>query len=137
MVSNPFCGPCAKAHQTIDDWLKYRNDLQLKIIFTTTNHDDDERTKVSRHISALSILNDSQLIEDALNDWYAKGAEKYETWALKYPIIYNDELKIVTERQKQWCDMAEIAYTPTILVNGYRLPEPYRLDDIKYLMTEL
>lgn len=135
MVSNPFCGPCAKAHQTIDEWLSYRDDLQLKIIFTTANHDDDARTKVSRHVSALTTLNDQKLVEKALNDWYAQNPKKYETWAEKFPISFNGEMDQVTERQKAWCDMAEIAFTPTILINGYKLPEPYRLEDIKYLLT--
>ncbi|WP_199138431.1 cysteine peptidase family C39 domain-containing protein [Pedobacter sp. ASV12] len=135
MVSNPFCGPCAKAHQTIDEWLSYRDDIQLKIIFTTANHDDDARTKVSRHVSALTTLNDPKLVEKALNDWYAQSPKKYETWAEKFPISFNGEMDIVTEKQKAWCDMAEIAYTPTILINGYKLPEPYRLEDIKYLLT--
>ena len=135
MVSNPFCGPCAKAHQTIDEWLKYRDDLQLKIIFTTADHHDDEKTKVSRHISALTTLNNADLLGKALNDWYAQGAKKYETWAQKYPITFNGEMNRVTQKQKTWCDMAEIAFTPTILVNGYKLPEPYRLEDIKYLIN--
>ena len=135
MVSNPFCGPCAKAHQIIDEWLSYRDDLQLKIIFTTANHDDDGRTKVARHVSALTSLKDPKLVEKALNDWYALNPKKYETWAEKFPISFNGEMHQVTERQKAWCEMAEITFTPTILINGYKLPEPYRLEDIKYLLT--
>ncbi|RZK60243.1 MAG: peptidase C39 [Pedobacter sp.] len=135
MVSNPFCAPCAKAHQVIDEWLSYRDDIQLKIIFSTANHDDDEKTKVSRHISALSQLNDVKLVEVALNDWYNQSAKKYESWAQKYPVAFDTEWSEVTARQKAWCGLAEIAFTPTILVNGYKLPEPYRLEDIKYLLT--
>lgn len=87
MVSNPFCGPCAKAHQVINEWLTYRDDIQLKIIFSTTNHDDDEKTKVSRHISALSLLNDSKLVENALNDWYSQSTKKYIDWAVTKMLI--------------------------------------------------
>ncbi|TCC91687.1 peptidase C39 [Pedobacter frigiditerrae] len=135
MVSNPFCGPCAKAHQIVDEWLSYRDDIQLKIIFSTANHDDDEKTKVSRHISALSLLNDTKLVERALNDWYKQGAKKYEAWAEKYPVEFDKEISDVTAKQKAWCDLTEITFTPTILVNGYKLPEPYRLEDIKYLLS--
>lgn len=135
MVSNPFCGPCAKAHQEIDEWLKYRTDFQLKIIFTTADHDNDERTKISRHINALSLLQDTELLERALNDWYNSNQKKYEAWAAKYPITFNGEMREVTAKQKAWCEMAEIKHTPTILVNGYKLPEPYRLEDIKYLLS--
>lgn len=135
MVSNPFCGPCAKAHETLDQWLSVRDDIQLKIIFTTANHDDDEKTKVSRHVTALSLLNDTKLLENALNDWYKQGSKKYEAWATQYPITFDKDMSMVTEKQKAWCDLTEIAFTPTILVNGYKLPEPYRLEDIKYLLT--
>ncbi len=135
MVSNPFCGPCAKAHETLDQWLNVRDDIKLKIIFTTANHDNDEKTKVSRHVTALSLLNDAKLLENALNDWYKQGSKKYETWAAQYPVTFNDDMNVVTEKQKAWCELTEITFTPTILVNGYKLPDPYRLEDIKYLLA--
>lgn len=134
MVSNPFCGPCAKAHAFLDNWLATRSDVQLKVIFTTADHDDDQRTKVSRHVSALSQTKDETLLANALNDWYAQNQKKYDEWAKRYPITIAEEMADVTAKQKAWCDMAEIQYTPTILINGYKLPEPYQLEDIKYLV---
>ncbi|MFN0257608.1 cysteine peptidase family C39 domain-containing protein [Pedobacter ureilyticus] len=135
MVSNPFCGPCAKAHETLDRWLKTRSDIQLKIVFTTADHEDDQRTKVARHVTALSLTNNVALVEKALNHWYEQREKKYEDWAKDYQINIREEVNEATKRQKQWCDMAEITFTPTILVNGYKLPEPYRLEDIQYLIN--
>lgn len=135
MVSNPFCGPCGKAHQVIDSWLKKRNDIQLKVVFTTANEDNDSKTKVARHISALSTLKDKTITEKALNDWYGQSTRKYETWAERYPVTLSEEIAKITEHQKAWCKMAEITVTPTIFVNGYKLPEPYRLEDIQYLLN--
>lgn len=134
MVSNPFCGPCAKAHQTIDEWLKYRDDIQLKVIFTTADEENDPRTKVSRHLSALSTHEDKRMVENAMNDWYNSSRKNYEEWAVKYPMIMTEAVAKVTQNQKSWCDMAEITFTPTIFVNGYKLPDPYRLEDIKHLI---
>lgn len=135
MVSNPFCGPCAKAHETLDKWLKTRDDIQLKIVFTTADHDDDQRTKVARHITALSLTNQVELVEKALNHWYAQREKKYEEWASAYQVNMGDEVNEASKKQKQWCEMAEITFTPTILINGYKLPEPYRLEDIRYLIN--
>ncbi len=135
MVSNPFCGPCAKAHQTIDEWLKNRDDIQLKVIFTSANDDDEPRTKVSRHMSALSKVDNKLAVEDALNDWYQMAAKDYKVWAAKHPAVISDELNMVTKRQAEWCDLVEITFTPTIFVNGYKLPDLYRLEDIKYLLS--
>jgi 3'-phosphoadenosine 5'-phosphosulfate (PAPS) 3'-phosphatase len=134
MVSNPFCGPCAVAHQRLETWLSQREDLQLKVVFTTADHDDDLRTKVARHVIALSMLDNKDLTKRALDEWYAQPSKKYESWAAKFPVVLNGEMDRVTKKQKEWCEMAEISLTPTILVNGYKLVEPYTLEDIKYLL---
>lgn len=136
MVSNPFCGPCATAHQTLDAWLREYDDLQLKIVFTTSDYDSDKRVRVAQHVGALSQTGDVVVLEQALNDWYAQTGEKsYDTWAQRYPVEMGKGLAETTKRQKAWCDMAEISFTPTILVNGHKLPQPYQLDDIKYLIA--
>ncbi|TKC07997.1 hypothetical protein FA048_12595 [Pedobacter polaris] len=132
MVSNPFCGPCAKAHQLIDGWIKHREDIQLKVIFLTANTDSDLRTKVSRHLCALSS---EDVIENAMNEWYSSAQKDYKSWAEKYPITVGEEMKNIMQIQNEWCDVAEIEYTPTIFLNGYKLPEPYRLEDIKYFLS--
>lgn len=135
MVSNPFCEPCARAHKIINEWLQYRNDVQLKIVFTTANSEEDPKTKVVRHLGALNALKDKSVIERALNEWYNMPIKQYNIWAENYPIIFNKEMELVIKVQKDWCEMANIVFTPTILINGYKLPEPYRLEDIKYLLT--
>jgi len=135
IVSNPFCGPCATAHKTLDNWLNTRNDIQVKIVFTTANHDDDPKTKISRHFSALSLLEDKGKVEEALNNWYNSAKKDYDSWAESYPLQVSRDMELVTQKQKEWCELAEVTFTPTILVNGYKLPDPYRLDDIKYLLN--
>ncbi len=32
---------------------------------------------------------------------------------------------------KQWCTDAEITHTPTIFINGKRLPETYSINELK------
>ncbi|QDW24354.1 hypothetical protein FFJ24_005750 [Pedobacter sp. KBS0701] len=133
MVSNPYCGPCGNAHQTLSEWMKTRKDLQFKFLFTTADDDDDARTQVARHATALSQLRDKSIVENALEDWYHPST-KYEDWILKYPVDLNKTVEDATARQKKWCELAEIEFTPTILINGFKLPDPYRLEDIKYLI---
>lgn len=135
MVSNPFCGPCSRAHKTIEEWLHTRDDIQLKVIFSTADHDHDSGTKMARHITALSLMNDQQVTEKALNAWYDQSSKNFESWAEQFPVTIVGEVASVTEKHKAWCKMAEITFTPTILINGYKLPEPYRLEDLKYLIN--
>ncbi|WP_316771110.1 thioredoxin domain-containing protein [Pedobacter frigiditerrae] len=135
IVSNPFCVPCAKAHETLEKLLNSRDDIQLKIVFATADHDDDHKTKVARHIAALNLLNDTTFVRKALNDWYAQREKKYDKWAKDYNVEIGEEVNEVTKGQREWCKLTEITSTPTILINGYKLPEPYKLEDIKYLLS--
>lgn len=135
MVSNPFCGPCGLAHQTIDKWLKSREDIKLKVLFATANHDRDAGTKVARHLNALSLSDDKKIVERALNAWYSQATKNYDTWVIQFPVSSDQITATATEKQKEWCLKAEITYTPLILINGYKLTEPYQLNDIEYLLS--
>jgi len=38
------------------------------------------------------------------------------------------------EAMSNWCKEIKIQATPTFLVNGYQLPEAYKIEDVKYLI---
>ncbi len=134
MVSNPYCPPCNKTHQQLSEWLGNGNDLQVRIIFTANNDENDHKTPVVRHLMALNELPDKSLVEKALHGWYAQKEKSYESWAKAYPIQLNEANYYKLDKQKAWCQLAEVKATPTLLVNGCRLPEVYQLQDIKYLL---
>jgi len=133
MVSNPFCGPCAKAHQTLETWLKQRSDIRVNIIFATSTEESDQRTTVARHAIALGLYR-KEITVKALNDWYQSEEKDYIKWSGRYPIEFDSNIEIILDRQRRWCYEAEITYTPTILLNGFKITEPYQLDDIKYFV---
>lgn len=135
MVTNPYCSPCAKVHDTLEAWLKNSDNFRLKIIFTTANRIDDPRTKVASHLMALGGLSDANNVEQALNDWYKRGVNKFESWAEQYPVEMTADVTEAMGKQNTWCNLAEITFTPTILINGYKLPEAYNLADVKYFIS--
>ena len=134
MVSNPFCQPCSRVHFFLHTWLKESDDIKLKIIFTRPHSNDNYKNQVSNHISALCLLDDQKLIETALNDWYGQKTKDYQTWAQLYPVPSDPSINGLRKKQIAWCDMTEITFTPTILINGYKLPQPYSLEDVKILL---
>ncbi|RKR82056.1 thioredoxin-like protein [Mucilaginibacter gracilis] len=136
MVSNPYCPPCSKTHQILDEWLNRLDDIQLRIVFTANNNESDIKTSVVRHLMALNHLTDKTLIKRALHDWYEQKQKSYEAWAKVYPVTLDESKFKVLERQRAWCDLAEVKATPTILVNGSRLPDSYQLHDIKYMLAQ-
>ncbi|MDB5142972.1 MAG: hypothetical protein JWQ66_1685 [Mucilaginibacter sp.] len=134
MVTNPYCPPCSKMHKLLDDLLDESANVQARIIFTASNTDEDIKTPVSRHLMALNELPDKTIVKKALNDWYAQKQKNYKAWARIYPVQLNEANYQKIDRQKAWCEIAEVIATPTVLLNGYRLPDLYQVTDLKYML---
>lgn len=134
MVSNPYCPPCAKTHQLLDELLARRTDMQACLVFTANNDERDRQTPITRHLMALNDAADKPTIKQALHDWYEQKQKSYDAWASTYPVELKESGFYKIDKQHDWCQMAEVTATPTLLVNGYRLPRIYQLSDLKYMM---
>jgi uncharacterized membrane protein len=134
MVTNPYCPPCTKMHKLLHELLEQRADIQARIVFAGTNTDSDIKTPVSRHLMALNEQTDKSKVLQALYDWYEQKQKNYEAWAKAYPVALNGIEFKKLEEQKAWCQIAEVTSTPTMLLNGYRLPNLYQLPDLKYML---
>jgi uncharacterized membrane protein len=131
-VCNPFCGPCSFAHKALDEILHHNPDVKLQILFTTTVNETDRGLPVVRHLLAIDEKKQAGKTEQALDDWYLAEKKDYDQFAKNYPM--NGELTQQDEKIKamsKWCDDAGIFYTPTIFVNGKRLPESYDASILK------
>jgi protein-disulfide isomerase len=70
-----------------------------------------------------------------LNDWYLPKEKDYNRFAAKYPM--NGQLDKQGEKldaMRKWCEEAEVTHTPTIFINGYRMPDNYRIDELKNIL---
>jgi len=133
VVSNPYCNPCAKTHKVIDDWLAYTDDLQVRLVLTSSMNDSE----ANRHLIALTKKQDHALTRQALSDWYRQSTKNYSTWARKYPLdnpAAQDEVLHMLQQQNNWCAAANVPFTPLVIVNGHQLPQSYLVEDLKYLM---
>jgi len=134
-VCNPYCGPCAKAHPQLEEIIKRNSDMQLKIIFTSQNNENDKGAIVVKHLLAIAAEGNAEKAQQSLDDWYLSDRKEYENLATKYPT--NGELKqqvAKIEAMSKWCDEAEITHTPTIFMNGHRLPENYSIEELKNIL---
>jgi len=134
MVTNPYCPPCAKTHKLLDEFLDQNVGVQARIVFTAQNTEDDINTPVSRHLMALNSLADKTIVRRALHDWYEQKQKNYEAWARIYPVELRESEYYKIDKQQQWNQIAEVTATPTLLLNGYRLPALYQLQDLKYML---
>lgn len=134
-VCNPYCGPCGKAHAVLEDILQHNKNVKVKLIFTASNEENDKRGIAAKHLLAINALQNSLQTQQALDDWYLADKKDYNIFAKKYPM--NGELK-QQERQieemSEWCKEAEITGTPTLFINGHRLPETYKIEELKFVL---
>ncbi|MEO9211320.1 MAG: thioredoxin domain-containing protein, partial [Ginsengibacter sp.] len=134
-VCNPYCGPCAEAHPLLDEIIHNNKNVKLKLIFTASNDKGDKRGIAARHLLAIGANKNGLQTQQALDDWYLADKKDYELFAIKYPM--NGEL-VKQEQQinemAKWCEEAEISFTPTLFINGHRLPEKYKIEELKYIL---
>ncbi len=69
-VCNPYCGPCAAAHTPMEELLHNNPNVQIQIVFTATNNEDDITTQPVQHLLAIAEKNEEAVIRQALDDWY-------------------------------------------------------------------
>ncbi len=134
MASNLFCRPCANAHSKLDEWLGSNPDIQVRVIFTGKNEAKDIQLRVINHLMALNELTDKSIVKEALREWYLYEPSNYEEWSKRYPVVIEDYDHII-DSQVSWCKMADIKFTPTILINGQQLPSLYNITDLKYMLS--
>jgi protein-disulfide isomerase len=136
-VCNPYCGPCAKAHSVIEKLIEKDDNLKVQIIFTATDDEKDSKSKSVKHLMALNEKDDKHLIQKALDDWYMADKKDYDLFAAKY--VLNGELEKQGDKLKAmsaWCDEVKIEFTPTFFINGYQLPEMYKIEEVKYFLDK-
>jgi protein-disulfide isomerase/uncharacterized membrane protein len=118
IACNPYCGPCATAHHTIEGlYEKNPGLLQIAIRFALNNTDDnDKRTAAARDIIKAARTKPFE----AIRDWYQLF--DIGRFRQKYPMNGADVDKDI-DKHITWSKQAAITATPTFFINGRKLPE--------------
>ncbi|WP_373522146.1 vitamin K epoxide reductase family protein [Aquiflexum sp.] len=133
-VCNPYCGPCAKAHPILDSLFE-KGIIDLQIIFTATTQNILAKP-VSHFLAIEEKSKDRPLIKIALDDWYNAENKDYETFSKRYPMNGElDQQDNKIQKMRAWCEAEHIIYTPTIFIDGYKLPDQYAVDDLINVLT--
>lgn len=140
-VCNPFCGPCGQAHISLDKLLEKCDNLQVKIIFTTsTDYKDSEAYKITEYFLLLQDFGTKQELAEAMNFWYKnnKDINCVEIIKDKFPIKMDPNISKDKEIKEmyEWTENVGITETPTIYFDGRKLlREYYSIEDLKYFIN--
>ncbi|MET2983641.1 vitamin K epoxide reductase family protein [Aureibaculum conchae] len=133
-VCNPYCGPCAKAHPVLEHLVNVGS-INLQVLFTATTNEKDRKAKPVRHFLAIDAHNKKEETQKALDQWYMAEKKDYDVFAKQYPM--NGELEQQNDKiedMKAWCKAENITHTPTLFINGYKLPKEYSIEDLSEVL---
>jgi len=133
ILTNPHCEPCAKMHIRIEKLLEHTNNLCVQYIFSSFFESLDSSNKF---MIAAYLKNNMIRSQEIYTEWFQKGKLIKEDFFKKYNL---DIESVAVEKEfalhKQWISETKIKATPTILVMGYKLPDNYKIEDLRYLKS--
>lgn len=134
MVINPFCTHCAKTYQDIFEYnILSSPNYSIQYIF--------ESYKADLHVIDQLLVElykrvGEEQMKEILAVWFLEGiynprkfTERY--WAKE---ISSETVK-ECKRHWDWVEKNRIIKTPIILINGYKLPQVYNIQDLPFLIS--
>lgn len=130
ILTNPHCNPCAKMHFRVEKLLEQTNNLCVQYIFSSF---EERLYSSNKFLIAAFLKNKLGETQKIYTDWFEKGKFEKEEFFQKYNMdIENDDVQMEFQHHNQWIEETKISATPTILVMGYKLPENYKIEDLRH-----
>lgn len=133
ILSNPHCVPCGQMHKKIENLLKVNSKhISVQYIFTSFN----KELEISNKFLIAAYLHSKDDVDRAMifDDWFEFGYKDKESFFKKYSMdLESEEVEREFSAHKSWKRRTQIDATPTILVNGYKLPPNYKIEDFRYI----
>ena len=132
VLTNPHCIPCAKLHMKLEQLLfDTRNKVCVQYLFASFS----EKLESSSQFMIKVYLEYPDQALHIYNEWFNGGKFEKEKMFTKYNFsqVHHHQEHIM---HKAWREKNKIIITPFILVNGYQLPEIYKIEDLRFF-TEL
>ena len=131
IFTNPFCNPCAKMHVRVEKLLKEtKESVSIQYIFSSFNKDIEY---ANLYFNAIYLEKSVVAAMQIFTDWFTGGKKSKERFFENLQLdMNNPAIKMEFQRHEAWKQKTQLRATPTILVNGYKLPENYKIEDLCY-----
>ena len=129
VFSNPHCNPCSWMHKRINKLLEQNKHICVQYIFSSFNED----LEISNKYLIGSYFQKNGEAKDIYDQWFEKGKFNKEEFFKLYS-VRTDTQEVIREfdLHEQWKEQSGLRATPTILVNGYKLPDNFKIEDMRY-----
>ena len=131
ILTNPFCNPCARMHKRVENLLKKDNEkICIQYIISSFKPDLDFANK---YLIAACLGKDKATFRKIIADWFERGKPLKEDFFKGLNLnINNPEVETEFKKHEDWKAKTQLRATPTILVLGYKLPDNYKIEDLRY-----
>lgn len=144
MVANLSCNPCREGFRDTAELVSmYSNRINLTIRLSRSGN------KIQGHPASTYLIeywaqyicakpDESEQTKKLFKDWYAQL--RVERFVKNYSMGRKAELDSngeIAEEHYKWVAKTKITKTPTYFINGYRMPQNYRIPDLKPHVPEL
>ena len=133
ILTNPYCNPCAAMHARMSGIRQ--TDCCVEMVFSSFGEAYD---RVCRLMIAAYQQLGAERAWLLYEEWYAKGKAKQEAFFNEWSLDdKTDDVRTEYDQHIEWRKQTGFSATPTILVNGYRMPRTYNIEDLKDLLKVL
>ncbi len=133
IFTNPHCDPCARMHKRVDKLVDQSEHLCIQYIYSSFN---DNLKSTNKHLIAIYLNNKKEKARKIYTEWFEEGKFKQEKFLSKYDLDINcKEVNSEFQKHENWKSLTALSATPTILVNGYKLPDNYKIEDLVYFTS--
>ncbi|MBR5576157.1 MAG: thioredoxin domain-containing protein [Bacteroidaceae bacterium] len=93
------------------------------------------QTHYSRYLISCYDFADQQSSRERFTKWYAGEKNNHENLVKECSYqIHNDDVEKELSKHKEWRKRSNLVATPTILVNGFELPDEYEIEDLTMIV---
>ena len=131
IFTNPFCNPCAAMHKRVKKLLRETDGITcVQYIFASFYSDF---SFIDKYLVAAYLQKEHSEFERFIADWFERGKSLGEAFFSNLGLDIDDpKIEAELQKHKAWTKKSQLRGTPTILVNGYKLPDNYKIEDLKY-----
>ena len=131
ILTNPFCNPCAKMHARVETLLKEtKGNACIQYIFSAFNKDLEY---ANRYFTAIYLEKGNTVAWQLYTDWFANGKALKEAFFENLHFdMTNPAIEEEFQKHQSWKEKTQLRATPTIIVYSYKLPDNYKIEDLRY-----
>ncbi|MDR0750570.1 MAG: hypothetical protein LBF62_13515 [Tannerellaceae bacterium] len=133
ILTNPHCTPCARMHSKISDFLSDKNSkFCIQYIFSSFGEEFDMSSKF---MIAIYLNNPIDEACEIYHEWFTFGRINSFSFFQKYKVTFDEYCINEFNKHNEWRKNSKLSATPTVLINGYKLPKHYNIEDIRFFTT--